>query len=118
MNHWELEEATLARSLQQLREVGDLANRLNTAETDRELQRCQQDWAHRRIEICRARLKRDPSLLNLRIALAEALHDAEMYEESIDELRQIDDLSEHSPAAFMIRGRCLFQFPAQLYSGR
>ena len=111
---WELEEATLARSLQQLREVGDLANRLGTAETDRELKRCQQDWAHRRIEICRARLKRDPKQRNLRIALGEALHDAEMYEESIEELQKIDDLDDHSPAAFLIRGRCLLALRKEL----
>ena len=111
---WELEEATLARSLQQLREVGDLASRLDTAETDRELQRCQKDWAHRRIEICRARLKRDPSRLNLRIALGEALHDADLHEESINELRLIDDLDDHSPAAFLIRGRCLLAMKKEL----
>ena len=52
---WEFEEATLARSLQQYREVSDLAARLNTPEVDRELKRSQTDWANRRLEVCRAR---------------------------------------------------------------
>ena len=42
---WELEEATLARSLQQFREVSDLASRLRTSEADRELKRSRHDWA-------------------------------------------------------------------------
>lgn len=52
---WEYEEATLARSLQQLREVTELARRLDTAETERELKRSQNDWACRRMDVCRAR---------------------------------------------------------------
>ena len=69
---WELEEATLARSLQQFREFSDLAKRLETAEADREVQRSARDWAHRRIEVCEARLTRDPTLLHLHLVRAEA----------------------------------------------
>ena len=111
---WELEEATLARSLQQLREVTDLATRLDTAETDRELQRCQLDWANRRIEICRQRLKRDPSLLHLRIALGEALHDANQYEAAIEELEPALSHDELSPAAHLLRGKCLLALKKEL----
>ncbi|WP_246114547.1 tetratricopeptide repeat protein [Rubripirellula tenax] len=104
---WELEEATLSRSIQQLREVAELAGRLNTAETDRELNRCQQDWARRRIEVCEARLVRDPSLTHLRVTLAEAKYDAEMYEEAIDDLDIVLGNDEFSPSAYLLRGRCM-----------
>jgi tetratricopeptide (TPR) repeat protein len=97
---WEYEEAVLARSLQQYREVSDLAARLDTLETERELKRSQNDWARRRIEVCRARLTRDPNLLHLKIALAEAMYDAEMHEDAIDQ-------DELSPVAYLIKGRCL-----------
>ncbi|MDA8745499.1 hypothetical protein N9N28_12775 [Rubripirellula amarantea] len=111
---WELEEAILARSLQQLREVSDLASRLDTAETDRELKRCQQDWARQRIEVCRARLRREPSHVHLRLALGEALHDAGMYENSIEELESVLQDDEHSPAAYLIQGKCLLAMKKEL----
>jgi tetratricopeptide (TPR) repeat protein len=104
---WEYEEATLARSLQQLREVTDLAKRLDTAETERELKRSQNDWACRRMDVCRARLGRDPSLVHLHVALAEAMYDAGMFEGAIDELAPVLDNDELSPGAFLIHGRCL-----------
>lgn len=104
---WEYEEAILARSLQQLREVTDLAQRLDTLETERELKRCQDDWACRRIDICRARLNRDPSMVHLRVALAEAMYDAGMYEGATDELEPILENEELSAPAHLIRGRCL-----------
>ena len=47
---FQLEEAILARSLQQYREVVDVASRLKTPETDRELERSRSDWAMRRID--------------------------------------------------------------------
>lgn len=104
---WELEEATLARSLQQFREVNDLATRLNTSEADRELKRSQNDWACRRIDVCRARLKRDPSKAQLRVVLGEAMYDAEMYEEALDELLAAIKVDEFSAQSHLIRGRCL-----------
>ncbi len=104
---WELEEATLARSLQQFREVSELASRLKTSEADRELKRSQHDWACRRIDVCRARLKRDPSKTQLRVVLGEAMYDAEMYEEAFDELIAAIKDDEYSPQAHLIRGRCL-----------
>ncbi len=103
---WELEEATLSRSLQQLREVSDLANRLKTAETERELARCQQDWAMRRIEVCQARLARDPSMMNLRIALGEAKYDAGDFADAMEVLDLALDNDEFSPSANLIRGKC------------
>lgn len=104
---WEYEEAILARSLQQLREVSELAQRLDTIETERELKRSQDDWAYRRMEVCRARLGRDRSLTHLRVALAEAMLDAGIYEGSIEELEQVFENDELSPAAYLIQGRCL-----------
>ncbi len=106
---WELEEAVLARSLQQLREVTELAERLDTLETERELGRCKADWAARRIEVCRARLERDPSKKHLRISLAEAKYDAGDYEESLQELDHVINDDDLSPVANLLRGRCLLE---------
>jgi tetratricopeptide (TPR) repeat protein len=104
---WEFEEATLARSLQQFREVSDLAARLHTAEVERELKRSQTDWANRRLEVCRARLDRDPSKLHLRLVVAEALYDLGMFKEAIEELQPCLDVDTLSCAAHLIRGKCL-----------
>lgn len=104
---WEYEEAVLARSLQQLREVTELSARLDTIETERELKRSKNDWACRRMDVCRARLQRDPSQHQLRVTLAEAMTDAEMYETAIDELDPVLDNDDLSAAAYLIRGRCL-----------
>ncbi|MEM8666594.1 MAG: tetratricopeptide repeat protein [Planctomycetota bacterium] len=106
---WELEEAVLARSLQQLREVSELAGRLDTVETEHELERSKADWAARRIEVCRARLERMPSRRNLRVSLAEALFDASEYNDSITELDKVLDDDEWSPSAYLLRGRCLIE---------
>jgi tetratricopeptide (TPR) repeat protein len=104
---WEYEESILSRSLQQLKEVTELSQRLDTVETDRELKRCQDDWACRRMDICRARLARDPSQKALRVALAEAMYDGGMYEGALDELDPILEDEELSSAAQLIRGRTL-----------
>src|SRR5690606_26175553 len=69
---WHYEEAVLARSLQQLREVAQLAARLNTPEVQRELDRAQSDWANRRLDVCRARLAREPDNHQYRLVMAEA----------------------------------------------
>ena len=104
---WEYEEAVLARSLQQLRDVSELSARLDTIETERELKRSRNDWACRRMDVCRARLARDPSQHHLRVALAEALTDAGMFEGAIDELDAVLNIDDLSATAFLIRGRCL-----------
>lgn len=104
---WEFEEATLARSLQQLREVTELAKKLDTLETERELKRSQNDWACRRMDVCRARLQRDPSLVQLKVALAEAMYDSGLYEPAIEELNDVLGNDQLSPQAYLIRGRCL-----------
>ncbi|TWU33710.1 tetratricopeptide repeat protein [Novipirellula artificiosorum] len=106
---WELEEARLARSLQQYREVSDLAARLKTPEVDRELKRSRDDWAYRRIEICKARLARDPSHKHLRLVLAEAQMDCEQHDEAIVELDELLKLDEFSSQASLLKGRCLLQ---------
>ena len=104
---YQLEEAILARSLQQYREVSDLASRLKTPEADRELERSRGDWAMRRIEVCRARLARDPSQIQLRLAMADAKFDAEMFEESFADAGHLLELDEFSPQAHFLRARCL-----------
>jgi len=104
---WEFEEATLARSLQQFREVSDLASRLNTSEVDREVKRSQTDWANRRLDVCRARLARDPSKHPLRLVVAEALFDLELYGEAIEELQPCFEMDSLSASANMILGKSL-----------
>ncbi|TWU21627.1 Tetratricopeptide repeat protein [Novipirellula galeiformis] len=104
---WDLEEAKLARSLQQYREVSDLAARLKTSEVERELKRSREDWAYRRIEVCEARLKRDPSLEHLRLVLAEAYIDTEQQDKAISELDALVKNDEFSPQAYLLRGKCL-----------
>ena len=100
------EEAILARSLQQYREVADLAARLQTSEADRELSRATTDWAMRRIEVCRARLQRDASALQLNIQLAEAHLDAEDYEEAIEVAGRMTKHDAYAAPAHLILGRC------------
>ncbi len=102
---WEMEEATLARSRQQLRDVTEVVSRLNTPEANRELKRSQTDWACRRMDVCRARLSRDPSQLHLRLVLAEAMFDSGMFEGAVDELKPILDVDELSPQANLLSGR-------------
>jgi tetratricopeptide (TPR) repeat protein len=111
---WEFEEATLARSLQQVREVGDLAARLHTPEVDREMKRAQTDWANRRLEVCRARLNRDPTQGHLRLVIAEALYDLGMFKEACEALLPCLQSDATSPAAHLIRGKCLLDMGQDL----
>ncbi|WP_442506678.1 tetratricopeptide repeat protein [Novipirellula sp. SH528] len=104
---WELEEAKLARSLQQYREVSDLAGRLKTSEMERELKRSREDWAYRRIEVCSARLQRDPSLRHLRLVLAEAYVDSEQNDKAIEVINELVETDEYSPQAYLLKGKCL-----------
>ncbi len=104
---WEMEEATLARSRQQLREVTDLASRLSTPEVTQALQRSQTDWSCRRMEVCRARLARDPQQRHLHLVLAEAMFDSGMFEATIEELQTIIDTDDYSPQANLLVARSL-----------
>jgi len=104
---WQYEEAVLARSMQQLREVSDLAARLNTPEVQRELHRSQTDWANRRLDVCRARLKRDPDKHAFRMIVAEALIDLEMYAEAAEELLPCFEVDSLAPQARLLQGKCL-----------
>ena len=106
---WECEEAILARSLQQLRNVTELAENLDTAETEHELQRSKADWAARRIEVCRARLARMPEKLNLRVSLADAMYDAGDFQDALSELDPVLNDDELAPSAYLLRGRCLLE---------
>ncbi len=103
----EMEEATLARSRQQLREVTELASRLNTPEVTQALKRSQTDWACRRMDVCRARLARDPHQKQLHLILAEALFDSGMFEATIEELEKIVAIDELAPQANLLMGRSL-----------
>jgi tetratricopeptide (TPR) repeat protein len=104
---WELEEATLSRSKQQLREVTELANRLNTPEAMRELKRSQTDWACRRIDVCRARLGRNPDEKHLHLVYAEALLDSGMFEAATSEANKVIQIDEFAPQAYLLAGRAL-----------
>lgn len=104
---WQHEEAVLARSMQQLRQVRDLANRLDTAEVRRELQRSQDDWARRRIEVCKARLRRDPDRHSLRLAIAEALIDLEQFTDACEALLPCYEVDSLAPQARLLQGQCL-----------
>ena len=104
---WECEEASLARSLRQLREVAELDRRLATPEVQRELERSQTDWACRRIEVCRARLTRHPDQPQLRVVLAEALRDIGQFEEAIREAEAAAQHEPVAPQALLIQGQCL-----------
>lgn len=103
---WELEEAILARSLQQLREVRELAERLRTPEAEHELDRARADWSRRRLEVCRARLGREPQRVGLKIAIAEALIDDDRYQEALGEVESLTDHEEFGCQAQLLRGRC------------
>jgi tetratricopeptide (TPR) repeat protein len=104
---FQLEEAILARSLQQYREVSELAARLKTPEADHELGRSRSDWAMRRIEVCHARLQRNPSQVSLRFAMAEAKFDADLFDEAFDDAGDLLELDAFAPQAHFLRARCL-----------
>ncbi|EMI56572.1 tetratricopeptide repeat protein [Rhodopirellula sallentina] len=103
---WELEEAQLARSIQQLTEMQSIVAKTQSPLADKDLERSTADWANCRIKVCRARLKRDPSLEHLRLVLGEALYDLEQYEEAIAALEPLMQNETHSSAAALLTGRC------------
>lgn len=104
---WHYEEAVLARSLQQLREVTQLAARLNTPEVQRELERAQTDWANRRLEVCRARLVREPDKHQYRLVMAEAYADLGLHEQACEALTPCFEFDAYAPAARLMQGKCL-----------
>lgn len=104
---WQMEEALLARALQQLRDVREVAQQLHSPEALHELERAQTDWANRRAEVCRSRLARDPSLIHLRVVLAEALRDLGHYDEAIASLQPALEDDTEAPLAYLILGNCL-----------
>jgi tetratricopeptide (TPR) repeat protein len=103
---WQLEESALARALQQLKDVRDVATRVNTAEAHRELERAQTDWACRRADVCRARIARDPKSEHLRVVLAEALRDLGEYREACETLATVLHNDAEAPVAYLILGHC------------
>ncbi|OUT59408.1 hypothetical protein SV7mr_38520 [Stieleria bergensis] len=103
---WELEEAILARSLQQLREVTEVVSRIRSPEALHELQRSQSDWAQRRIEVCQARIKRNPLLHEFRFVMAEAHLDAEQYDQVLETTEPLLKVDSYFPQAKFLRGRC------------
>ncbi len=103
---WEFEEAQLARSIQQLTEVREMAAKAKNAAFDQDLDRCSMDWANCRVKVCRARLNRDPSLQHFRLVLGEALYDLEKHAEAINELEPLLANDNHSSAAAYWIGKC------------
>ena len=106
---WELEEAVLARSLQQYREVLEVAKKLDTPEIIRELERSEDDWACRRIEVCEARISRNPNLHDLRLALGEAMLDTGRYRDACDAVEPLLDQDAFAAGASFLMGRCLLE---------
>lgn len=103
---WEWEEARLARSLQQLAEVREMATKTKSAMADKEFERSQTNWATCRIQVCQARIQRDKSKEYLRLVLAEALYDLERYDEALDEVAPLANDEHHGAAAALWQGRC------------
>lgn len=103
---WDAEEAVLARSLQILREASELAKRFATPAAEHERGRAATDWAQRRIEVCRSRLARDPSLVQLNVILGEAYYDVEKYADAIEVLNRVTDHPRFSPVAYLLIGKC------------
>ncbi|WP_153557255.1 tetratricopeptide repeat protein [Roseimaritima sediminicola] len=103
---WQHEEACLALSLQHLRQAMELEQRLGTAEAHRELERARTDWACRRVDVCRARLQREPDCVQLRVVLAEALKDQGLFEAAIEAAEAATQDESLGPVSFLIRGQC------------
>jgi predicted Zn-dependent protease len=103
---WDLEESELARALKQLQDVREVADRLNTPEADRELERAKTDWANRRAAVCRSRLARNPENHHLRVVLAEALRDLEDFDQAIAALQPALACETEAPLAYLILGHC------------
>lgn len=104
---WAYEEALLARSLQQLQEVGALATRLKTVEVEEEKQRCEVDWARCRVDVCRARLRRDAGNQHHRLTLVHALKELERFDDAIREAETAAKDVRLAPAAHLLRAQCL-----------
>ena len=93
---WELEEVTLAVSLNHVRRVRELMDRLDNSEVETELRRAEADWNHRRLEVCRDRIARGVRTEASRIQMAEALLDMERPSEVAGVL---DPMAEHAKYA-------------------
>lgn len=111
---WQWEEAVLARSLQQFREANDLASRVNSVDADHELERGQENWIKSRIDVCRARLRRDSTLLQLRVVLAEALFDAGEFDEAITAVQPVLGSDDFASPGYLIEGRCFLAIGKQV----
>ncbi len=103
---WEYEEAQLARSIQQLMEVREMATKAKNAAFDQDVERCSTDWANCRVKVCRARLARNHEMQNLRLVLGEALYDLDKPAEAIRELEPLIQNDAYSSAAAYWIGKC------------
>jgi tetratricopeptide (TPR) repeat protein len=103
---WELEELRLNRSLARLQEAMRAAKSRGTPETLAERDRCQVEWANRRIEVCRARLERKPNDHTLRVTMATALRSLGQSKEAIEALQPAIDDPKAGPRAALVRGQC------------
>jgi tetratricopeptide (TPR) repeat protein len=104
---WELEESQLARSLQRLTTAREVALQRPTEEHQLDLNRARTEWAVRRVEVCRARLSREPSQAKLQVILAEGLRDLGQFDEALREVEPATSSEEDAPAAHWVRGQCL-----------
>ena len=102
---WELEEAKLLRSLQQLGEVRVISQKVGAEHVADDLQRVVANWANTRIQICTARVGRDPGLVHLRLIIGEAHLEIEEHEDAIGAVAPLIDNARHGPAASFITAR-------------
>ena len=102
---WELEEVTLAVSLNHVRRVRELMDRLDNSEVETELRRAEADWNHRRLEVCRDRIARGVRTEASRIQTAEALLDLERPAEVADVLEPLAENPKFAGRASLLIGR-------------
>ncbi len=102
---WELEEARLLRSLQQLGEVRMIAKKIGPEQVAEDLQRVVANWANTRLQVCTARVARDPALVHLRLMIGEAHLELEDYQDAIDSVQPLIDDPRHAATASFITAR-------------
>jgi tetratricopeptide (TPR) repeat protein len=104
---WEYEEARLKRSYQRLQDADRLATQRGDPASLEELERCQIEWANRRLEVSRARLQRNPSEHHLCLVMAAALRELGRSSEAVVALEPALADPREGPMAWLRRGECL-----------
>jgi len=104
---WEYEEARLERSYQRLREAERVQELRGDPASYEEVERCELEWANRRLEVARARLQRNPRDHHLCVVMGRALRELGRPAEAIDALNPALEDRAEGPTAWLLRGECL-----------